>query len=91
VLVGVGAPNKNRWLGPMSRLLKMLVIAPVVSQKVTFFIAQQRKEDLAVLCELLETGKVTPVVDRVYPLAEVPEAMRYLETRHARGKVVITI
>ena len=91
VLVGVGAPNKSRWLGPMSRLLKMLVIAPVVSQRVTFFIAQQRKDDLAVLSELLETGKVTPVVDRVYPLADVADAMRYLETGHARGKVVITI
>jgi NADPH:quinone reductase-like Zn-dependent oxidoreductase len=91
VLVGVGAPNKGRWLGPLSRSLKMLVIAPVVSQKMTFFMAEQRRDDLAVLSELFETGKVTPVVDRVYPLADVAAAIRYLETGHARGKVVITI
>jgi len=58
VLVGVGAPHKGRWLGPMTRSLKMLVIAPVVSQKMTFFMAEQREDDLAVLAGLLEAGKV---------------------------------
>jgi NADPH:quinone reductase-like Zn-dependent oxidoreductase len=91
VLVGVGAPSKGRWIGPMSRPVKMLLAAPVVSQKMTFFMAEQRKDDLAALRELLETGQVTPVIDRTYPLSEVPEAIRYLETGHARGKVVITI
>jgi NADPH:quinone reductase-like Zn-dependent oxidoreductase len=91
VLVGIGAPSKGRWIGPMSRPIKMLVAAPVVSQKMTFFMAEQRKDDLAALRELLETGQVTPVIDRTYPLSEVPEAIRYLETGHARGKVVITI
>jgi len=91
VLVGVGAPSTGRWIGPMSRPIKMLVAAPVVSQKMTFFMAEQRKDDLAVLRELLETGQVTPVIDRTYPLSDVPEAIRYLETGHARGKVVITI
>jgi NADPH:quinone reductase-like Zn-dependent oxidoreductase len=91
VLVGIGAPSKGRWIGPMRRPVKMLVAAPVVSQKMTFFMAQQNKDDLAVLRELLETGQVTPVIDRTYPLSEVPAAIRYLETGHARGKVVITI
>jgi len=91
VLVGVGAPNKGRWIGPMRRPVTMLLAAPVVSQKMIFFMAEQRKDDLAVLRELLETGKVTPVIDRTYPLSEVPAAIRYLETGHARGKVVITI
>jgi NADPH:quinone reductase-like Zn-dependent oxidoreductase len=90
VLVGVGAPNKGRWIGPMSRSVTMLLLAPVVSQKMTFFMAEQRKDDLIVLRELLEAGKLTPIIDRTYRLGEVPEAIRYLETGHARGKVVIT-
>jgi len=57
----------------------------------TFFLARQNKEDLAVLRDLLDAGKVTPVIDRVYPLSDVAEAMRYLETGHARGKIVITV
>ena len=57
----------------------------------TTFTAKESKEDLVVLKELIEAGKVTPVVDRTYPLSEVPEAIRYLEEGHARGKVVITI
>jgi NADPH:quinone reductase-like Zn-dependent oxidoreductase len=55
------------------------------------FLAHQTKDDLAVLRELLETGKVTPVIDRAYPLTEVAEAIRYLEAGHARGKVIITV
>ena len=49
------------------------------------------KEDLVVLTELIEAGKVTPVIDRTFPLVEAPEAIRYLEAGHARGKVVITV
>ena len=55
------------------------------------FVSSENHEDLIVLKELIESGKVTPVIDRVYPLAEVPEAIRYLEEGHARGKVVITV
>ena len=53
--------------------------------------AKGNKKDLLFLKELLETGKVVPVIDRTYPFQDVPEAMRYLETGHARGKVVITM
>jgi NADPH:quinone reductase-like Zn-dependent oxidoreductase len=91
VLVGVGAPSRGRWIGPMSRSLKIFVAAPITSQKMTFFMAEPRRDDLATLADLLETGKITPVLDRTYPLSQVPEAIRYLETGHARGKVVITI
>ena len=49
------------------------------------------QEDLAILAELFETGNLSPVIDRCYPLSEVPEAMRYLEAGHAKGKVVITV
>jgi len=90
-LVGVGAPSKGRWIGPMTRPVKMLLLAPVVSQRMTFFMAQPSRDDLAVLRDLLETKQVTPVIDRTYPLREVPAAIQYLESGHARGKVVITI
>jgi NADPH:quinone reductase-like Zn-dependent oxidoreductase len=69
----------------------MLLVAPVVRRKMTFFIAAQSRDDLVVLRGLLESGKVTPVIDRTYPVAEVPDAVRYLQTGHARGKVVVTI
>lgn len=60
-------------------------------QKLRPFMAHVGKEDLIVLRDLLETGKVTPVIDRSYPLSGVPEAIGYLEEGHARGKVVITM
>jgi NADPH:quinone reductase-like Zn-dependent oxidoreductase len=62
-----------------------------VSQKLLPFLAHLSKEDLITMQGLLEAGKVTPVIDRSYPLSEVPEAIRYLEEGHAQGKVVITL
>ena len=92
VLVAVGGPNRGRWIGPLGRSGRMALVSPAVSQRmVFFFLAHQNKADLAVLRELLETGKVTPVIDRTYPLSETAEAMRYLERGHAQGKVVITM
>ena len=67
------------------------MLSPFVSQKLGTFVSTPNQEDLLVLKELIEFGKVTPVIDRTYPLAEVPEAMRYLEGGHAQGKVLITI
>jgi NADPH:quinone reductase-like Zn-dependent oxidoreductase len=58
---------------------------------VTFFMAKPNSDDLAVLRDLLVAGKVTTVIDRTYPLSDAPEAIRYLEQGHARGKVVITM
>ena len=80
-----------RGLGPLPHLLGTLVKSRGRSQTVTFFVAKITKEDLAVLCELLEAGKVTPVIDRKYQLSDAPEALRYLGEGHARGKVVITV
>ncbi len=88
-IASFGQPE-HRWLGPLSQLLRMLVMSRFVSQKMTTFTAKENNEDLIVLKELIEAGKVTPVIDRTYPLSEVPEAIRYLEEGHARGKVVIT-
>jgi NADPH:quinone reductase-like Zn-dependent oxidoreductase len=72
-------------------LVKMLVFSSVVSQTTAPLFARQRRDDPAVPRKLLEEKKATPVIDRTYPLNEVPEAIRYLEQGHARGKVVITV
>ena len=61
------------------------------SKKMRFFMAKINKQDLALLKELLEAGRVVPIIDRRYPLSGVAEAIRYLEEGHARGKVVITL
>jgi NADPH:quinone reductase-like Zn-dependent oxidoreductase len=90
-LVIVGGETGGRWLGGFDRQLRAMMQSPLVGQKLSMFIASENHEDLIVLKELIESGKVTPVIDRVYPLAEVPEAIRYLEEGHARGKVAITI
>lgn len=85
-----GRPDRQ-WLGPAPELLKMVVLGPFVSQKMVTWVTRTTREDLLTLKELLEAGKVTPVIDRTYTLGEVPESMRYLAEGHARGKVVITV
>jgi NADPH:quinone reductase-like Zn-dependent oxidoreductase len=67
------------------------MLSPLVGQKLGTFISKPNGEDLVVLRELIEAGKLTPVIDTTYPLSEVPEAIRHLEEGHARGKVVITV
>jgi NADPH:quinone reductase-like Zn-dependent oxidoreductase len=72
-------------------LVNKFALSLFVSQKlVVFFLAKPNKVDLTIICELMATGKVTPVIDKRYKLSEVPEALEYLERGHARGKVVIT-
>jgi NADPH:quinone reductase-like Zn-dependent oxidoreductase len=90
-LVIVGGEGGGRWLGGTDRQLRAMILSPFVGQKLGTFVNKENQEDLIVLKELIESGKVTPVIDRTYPLAEVPEAIRYLEQRHAPGKVVITV
>ena len=90
-LVIVGAPKGNRLMGPLSRIVKVRLAALPSSQKAVFFIAKFNKPDLAVLRELLEAGKVTPVIDRRYELSDCAAAFRYLGEGHARGKIVITV
>ena len=91
ILVLVGGPNKGRWVGPLTGMLKAVVLARFVSQKLLPFMAHSNQADLIVIRELLEAGKVAPVIDRSYPLGGVPDAIRYLEGGHARGKVVIAM
>jgi NADPH:quinone reductase-like Zn-dependent oxidoreductase len=90
-LVIVGGETSERWLGGTDRQLRALMLSPFVGQKLGTFVAKENHEDMLVLKELIESGKVTPVIDRTYPLSEVPEAIRYLEEGHAKGKVVIIV
>jgi NADPH:quinone reductase-like Zn-dependent oxidoreductase len=90
-LVIVGGPKTNSWIGPMGDALGRRVVTLIGSRNAVFFLAKLNKQDLLVLSELLESGQVTPVIDRQYPLAETPDAFRYLGEGHARGKVVVTL
>ena len=90
-VVIVGGPKTNRMLGPLGHMLQMTVGSLFASQKTTFFISKENTDDLATLTGLIESGKVTPFVEQTYPLDQVSEAMAYLGTGHARGKLVITI
>jgi NADPH:quinone reductase-like Zn-dependent oxidoreductase len=81
----------HRWFGSLGRFAKLLVIAPFVSQLHPFRGAKDPRDRLVVLKELIEAGKVTPVIDRTFPLSEVPEAIRYLASGQALGKLIITI
>jgi NADPH:quinone reductase-like Zn-dependent oxidoreductase len=91
IFVLVGAPNEGRWLGGVSVMLKVLMLSPFVSQEFVPFLAELNQKDLSILGDLMQAGKVTPVIDRRYKLSEVPAAIRYLEEGHARGKVVIAV
>ena len=88
--VAVGGTD-GRWLGPLAPMLKATLFSPFVKQKLVACFSRLSKEDLTAISELMEAGKVTPVIDRHYSLSEVPEAIRYLEKGHARGKVIITL
>ena len=90
-LVVVGAPKGNRLLGPLAHVIKLKLGSLGRSQKVVFFIARLTREDLLVLNEMIEAGKVTPVIDRSYELSEIADAMRYLGEGHARGKIIVTV
>jgi NADPH:quinone reductase-like Zn-dependent oxidoreductase len=81
----------HRWFGSLGRFAKLIVISPFVPQLHPFRGAKDPGDRLVVMKELIEAGKITPVIDRTFPLSEVPEAIRYLESGQARGKVVITV
>jgi NADPH:quinone reductase-like Zn-dependent oxidoreductase len=91
ILVMVGAPNDLRVIDLLARLIGALVLSWFVSQKLVIFLARSNTEDLTIVGQLMATGKVTSVIDRRFSLSEVPEALRYLEEGHARGKVAITL
>jgi NADPH:quinone reductase-like Zn-dependent oxidoreductase len=90
-VVAIGAPMKPKGLGPLKHLAATRLAAIGRSQKVVMFIAKIEKDDLELMAGLLADGKVKSVIDRRYELSEAAEAIRYLGTTHARGKVVITV
>ena len=90
-LVIGGGEGGGRWFGGIHRQLGAMLLSPFVRQKLGTFIAKPNGDDLLVLTEIIEAGKVTPVIGKTYPLRDVPEAIRHLEDGHARGKVVITV
>jgi NADPH:quinone reductase-like Zn-dependent oxidoreductase len=91
VMIGGGGPNEGKWVGPMARPIKAMLMSPFISQKIGMMMAQGNKDDLTILADLMQSGKVTPVIDKTYPLSQIADAIRYLEQGHARGKVVITV
>jgi NADPH:quinone reductase-like Zn-dependent oxidoreductase len=90
-LVITGGEGGGRWLGGNDRQIRALLLSRFVGQKLTTFVSKENQEDMIVLKELIEASKITPVIDRTYPLTEAPQAIRYVEQGNARGKVVITV
>lgn len=89
IYVGAGGTTDNWMIGPLVRAISSLVLSLFGSQKFLMILAKPNKQDLTFMREQMESGKITPVIDRLYNLKEAPEAIRYLETGHARGKVII--
>ncbi|HEV2842197.1 MAG TPA: zinc-binding dehydrogenase [Chthoniobacterales bacterium] len=91
VLIGGGGVNDNRWTGPIGLVVKLLLMKPFIGQEMKMMLADVNKEDLTLLADLMQSGKVTPVIDKTYPFSEIREAIRYVETGRARGKVPVTL
>jgi NADPH:quinone reductase-like Zn-dependent oxidoreductase len=89
-MVIVGGP-KGDWLGPLVRPISAMLMAPFVDQQLGMFISQFNQDDLQTLADLMESGQLTPVIDREYTLVQTADAIRYLEEGHAKGKVTIAV
>ena len=90
-LVIVGGEGGGAWVGPADRIVPVAILSPFVRHRLVSLMAAERQDDLRLLAEMAESGKLTPAVDRRYPLVEAPDAVRYVGEGHALGKVVITI
>ena len=90
ILVMVGGA-KGDWIAPLKNPIKALMLSPFVDQELVLILARLRQDDLTIIGDLMQAGKVTPVIDRRYRLSEVPEAIRYSEEGHARGKIIIDV
>jgi NADPH:quinone reductase-like Zn-dependent oxidoreductase len=94
VYVGDGTGRNEKGdglLGPLGTMIKGRIVSLGTRQRLPMFVTKRSKEDLVDLGELVVAGKLRPVIDRTYPLADAAEAMRHLETGHARGKVIVTV
>jgi NADPH:quinone reductase-like Zn-dependent oxidoreductase len=87
----VGAPKSNRWIGPLSFIIKTRLAAIGARQNVVFFIANFNRADFMTISDMMQRGQVKPVVEKTYPLEKISEAMHHLGTGHARAKIVITM
>ena len=87
----VGGSKRNRWLGPLGNVIRARVASIGKSQRVVFFVADVNRDDLSFLRELIEQGKVRPVIDSTYGLSDVPDAIRHLAEGHPHGKIVISV
>jgi NADPH:quinone reductase-like Zn-dependent oxidoreductase len=88
---GVSGRGKTKLAGPMSLMIRGMAVGRFSRHRIRLLNDVSPGKHLAALGELIEAGKVTPVIDRTYPLKDVPEAIRYVENEHARAKVVITV
>src|SRR5438876_6818664 len=91
VLIGGGGANEQGLIGPLALPIKAMAYSMFVSQKMGMMMAQTSQSDLTYLAELIQSGKLKPVIDRTYKLSETKDAMAYLEQGHARGKVIIVV
>ncbi len=92
VLIGGGGVNDQGFLGGLAKALDAALYSKFVKQKMGMMLADPNTKDLTLLADMMESGKIKPVIDRTYKsLGEVPDAIRYVEEGHARGKVVITV
>ena len=91
IYVIVGAPSNDPWIGAISAPVRASLYSPFTDHEIKFFIAQMPQSDMEYLASLMRDGKLRSVIDRRYPLAETAEAIRYLETGRARGKVIVTV
>jgi len=91
VMIGGGGANEQGFFGVMTRPLKAMVLSPFISQQMGMMMADTNQKDLTVLADMMQAGKLKPVIDRTYKLDQVPDAIRYLEEGHARGKVIIAM
>ena len=91
VLIGGGGASDQGFLGGLGKALWAMVFSKFVNQQMGMMMADANQKDLTVLADMMQTGKLKPVIDRTYKLEQVPDAIRYVEQGHARGKVVITV
>ena len=92
VMIGGGSANEQGVFGRLLRPLQAMILSPFVSQQMGMMMADSSQKDLNVLADMMQSGKMKPVIDRTYKsLSQIPDALRYLEEGHARGKVVITL
>ena len=90
-LVQISGTSDNRWIGPVDRIVTGRLLSPLVSQTITSFTVQPNRRDLELIGTLIEAGKVSPVIDRTYPITDIGDAIRHVEAGHTGGKVVITV